>query len=670
MKQGFIHQIARRLKSGTPLPHRKRHMLRNITLGTRLSLGYALLIVLMIGLAWFSVDRVNFVERSLSVMNDVNSVKQRYAINFRGSVHDRAISLRDVVLVDSNSEMDAAIADIDRLAKNYIESAGPLDALFAAGTGVTPDEQRILTSIKEIENQTLPFVGRVIELRKSGANEAARELLMAEARPAFSEWLKRINQFIDLQEAKNAAIASSAGAVVASFQWTTILLCVGAIAIGTGVAFWSLLSIKPLRKLTDLMGAMASGNYAQEVPFTERGDEVGSIARAVEVFKQAASENERLDAEAAKARAEQTAQTDRQAAIESAKAADLKTFVIAVEKGFNGLSEGDLTVRINDAVAPEFEPIRAKFNDSVTQLENTIGQVVTSMGSIRTGLGEIASAAGDLSQRTEQQAASLEETVAALGEVTRAVNETAEGAGQAQRAAHTTQTNAEKGGEIVGHAIEAMNQIESSSEKIGRIIGVIDEIAFQTNLLALNAGVEAARAGEAGKGFAVVAQEVRGLAQRSAEAAKEIKELISMSSQQVGKGVELVTASGKSLEEIVSQVAEMNRLVSNIARSANEQAVSLKEVTTAADQMDKVTQQNAAMVEQTTASAQTVSAETQEMATIVARFKTNVAQSRSRPAKQTASRGVPGSSKSRSTPVTQMRTTSSAMPSQDGWAEF
>lgn len=187
----------------------------------------------------------------------------------------------------------------------------------------------------------------------------------------------------------------------------------------------------------------------------------------------------------------------------------------------------------------------------------------------------------------------------------------------------TARETAEKGGEIVSRAIAAMTEIQGSSTKISDIIGVIDEIAFQTNLLALNAGVEAARAGEAGKGFAVVAQEVRELAQRSANAAKEIKQLISTSSSQVDTGVRLVSESGNALHAIVEQVVAMSTTIADIALSTREQAGSLREVSSAADQMDKVTQQNAAMVEETTAAAQNLSSETENLAQAISRFKTN-----------------------------------------------
>jgi len=436
--------------------------------------------------------------------------------------------------------------------------------------------------------------------------------------------------------------------------------------------------VQAINSLRATMVGLTEGRLDIAVEGQQRGDEIGAMAVAVESFKQAAIDRKRLEAEAAAARIDQEQAKQRQAALDNAKAEDLRAFVGVVEVGFERLSAGDLTVRMAEPVAAEFEPIRAKFNDSVAKLEDAIGNVVTSIGSIRSGLSEINTASNDLAQRTEQQAANLEETVAALGEVTTAVNETAEGAGKAQTAASSARGKAQKGGEIVGQAVAAMSQIEKSSEQINQIISVIDEIAFQTNLLALNAGVEAARAGEAGKGFAVVAQEVRGLAQRSAEAAKEIKTLIATSRSQVESGVELVTASGKSLDEIVAEVSSMAELISTIAVSAKEQATSLREVSGAADQMDKVTQQNAAMVEQATAASQTLTNETEELANAMAQFKTagstvagrgQASRSRSNPAQSgrsaTPSRGVP-----------QMKTTGTGgaaraeQTNTDSWEEF
>ena len=250
---------------------------------------------------------------------------------------------------------------------------------------------------------------------------------------------------------------------------------------------------------------------------------------------------------------------------------------------------------------------------------------------VQAGSSEIASASDDLSRRTEQQAASLEETAAALDEITATVRRSADGAKQAAAAATGARLDATQSGEVMRDAIVAMGEIEASATQVAQIIGVIDEIAFQTNLLALNAGVEAARAGDAGRGFAVVAQEVRSLAQRSAEAAKEIKVLIATSGQQVARGVRLVTETGQTLSGIVDKVASIDALIGEIAKSSQEQAIGLNQVNTAVNQMDQVTQQNAAMVEEATAAASNLKSEARGLAALVGRFEIGQPETRSLP---------------------------------------
>ena len=297
--------------------------------------------------------------------------------------------------------------------------------------------------------------------------------------------------------------------------------------------------------------------------------------------------------------------------------------------------------RIDEAFPPEYEKLRTDFNGAMANLQQTMQVVSANAAAIRSGTGEISSAADDLSRRTEQQAASLEETAAALDEITATVRKTAEGSSHAKEVVSTAKTDAELSSGIVRRAIEAMGGIEKSAGQIGQIIGVIDEIAFQTNLLALNAGVEAARAGDAGRGFAVVASEVRLLAQRSADAAKEIKALILASSQQVDQGVDLVGETGKALARIVAQVGEIDGIVGEIAASAQEQATGLDQVNTAINQMDQVTQQNAAMVEQSTAASHALSRETEELSRLIAGFRHRGARPPSCPGRPEAGQGRP-----------------------------
>ena len=325
-------------------------------------------------------------------------------------------------------------------------------------------------------------------------------------------------------------------------------------------------------------------------------------------------------AEAAAREAEQNAATER-AALQQRVAAEQAEVVSALATGLARLAKGDLAAQIEMQFPDEYIQLKSDFNDALKQLQSAMTVVVGNVDSIKTSAGEIGQAANDLSRRTEKQAASLEETAAALDEITATVQRSAESARSADKAATLTRQKAEKGGAVVREAISAMGEIEQSARKISQIIGVIDEIAFQTNLLALNAGVEAARAGDTGKGFAVVAQEVRALAQRAAQAAREIKVLIDGSSAQVEMGASLVNRTGEELNGIVLQVGEVSALVSEMASSAQEQSAGIAQVNGAVNDMDRVTQQNAAMVEQSNAATQALAKEAATLAALVGQFK-------------------------------------------------
>jgi methyl-accepting chemotaxis protein len=291
-----------------------------------------------------------------------------------------------------------------------------------------------------------------------------------------------------------------------------------------------------------------------------------------------------------------------------------------IGSALNLLAQGKLTQRLDKPLLPELDQLRLDLNSAIDALDKTMKTVATTSHSVQSVTEEILGSANDLSRRTEQQAANLEQTAAALDQITATVKKAAEGARHARDVVRGAKIEAEKSGTVVQEAVQSMDGIESSSTKISQIIGVIDEIAFQTNLLALNAGVEAARAGEAGRGFAVVAQEVRALAQRSAEAAKEIKTLISTSTQQVAAGVSLVGQTGQALDRIINHVAEINTAVTEIAASAQEQSTTLTEINTAVNQMDRATQQNAAMVEETTAACHGLSNDARALSDLISAF--------------------------------------------------
>lgn len=311
------------------------------------------------------------------------------------------------------------------------------------------------------------------------------------------------------------------------------------------------------------------------------------------------------------------AENDRKKA---ASDAEQKEVVAALGDALQKLSSGTLDTEIEQPFSEAYEKLRQDFNTTVNSLQEAISAVMQNTSSIRSETSEITSAADDLSRRTERQAATLEQTASALDELTNSVKSAADGAQGASDKATAAQSRAHEGGQVAKEAVAAMDGIKASSQEISKITSVIDDIAFQTNLLALNAGVEAARAGEAGRGFAVVATEVRALAQRSSDAAREINELISASEGQVQAGVELVDKTGTALAAIVDSISEISGLVSNIATSTTEQASGLNEINAAMNELDQVTQQNAAMFEETTAASHALTSEADALAEAVSRF--------------------------------------------------
>ncbi|MEY4720819.1 MAG: hypothetical protein RIQ46_544, partial [Pseudomonadota bacterium] len=390
--------------------------------------------------------------------------------------------------------------------------------------------------------------------------------------------------------------------VESTLTLTIVLLCgIAVVVLGMiqyGLFYLRRQALAPLGETAEIMTRMAGGDLDAGRRDSHRGDEIGAMTKAIEVFRGAS-------------KAQREAEAKQRQVVESLSSA------------LDQLAHGDLTHSIEKPLASEYEALRQSYNQTIARLGDLMRRVSESANSVSTGAGEIRAASDDLALRNEQQAASLEETAAAMNQVTGIVRDTAKGASDVQRSIAEAHREANEGGQVVRQAIEAMAAIERSSQEIGQIINVIDGIAFQTNLLALNAGVEAARAGDAGKGFAVVANEVRALAQRSADAAKDIKELITASTAQVSGGVGLVGDTGNLLEKIVTRVGEIAEAVTEIARSTENQSVNLQQVNSAVGDMDRMTQQNAAMVEESTAAARSLAEEARELTALVAQFRTS-----------------------------------------------
>jgi methyl-accepting chemotaxis protein len=489
------------------------------------------------------------------------------------------------------------------------------------GLAQTPTEQALLARLKgEAEVAMAQEQDQIAAARDPARRGQVRTLLTSTGR-----LFKPRASLKQLSDPERARMAERSAQQQKAFALAEATLIIGGLIAVTlcgamGWLLWNAIA-RPVTAMTDVMDRLAAGDHAVDVPGAGRRDELGRMAAALAAFRDAAIEKARLEANAAEQAA--SAQRTREAAEEdrAARAKDQERIVAALAEGLERLSAGVLTFRLNQAFPADYEKVRADFNAAMVRLQGAMSEVSSNTAEIRSGADEITRASDDLSRRTEQQAASLEETAAALEEITATVKRTAQGAVEARDVASAAMGDAEGSGAVVRDAVAAMGEIEASSRQISRIIGVIDEIAFQTNLLALNAGVEAARAGEAGKGFAVVASEVRGLAQRSADAAKEIKILISASTEQVNRGVTLVGGTGEALERIIAQVARINAVIAEIAASAQEQSSGLAQVNTAVNQMDQVTQQNAAMVEQSTAASHALAQETQALAALVGRFE-------------------------------------------------
>ncbi|MEM5471594.1 methyl-accepting chemotaxis protein [Hoeflea sp. AS60] len=391
---------------------------------------------------------------------------------------------------------------------------------------------------------------------------------------------------------------------------------------GLIAAFMLVSALKgPIRRLVRAMGDVASGDLDVDVTDSARADEIGEMARALDVFKTNAIDKIRIESEGEKQR-EMATQARAQSDTEKAEAdAQVRFAVQSLGAALRDLSEGNLVSTIDTPFTGELDSLRIDFNESVQTMRDTLSQIRDNAGSISSNSDQMKSAADDLARRTEQQAASLEQTAAAVDEISATVRTASVRASDTDKLAGETASDARASGEVVARAVDAMSRIEDASSKINQIIGVIDEIAFQTNLLALNAGVEAARAGEAGRGFAVVAQEVRELAGRSATAAKEIKELIAASGTEVRSGVSLVGETGEAITRIIARIEEISGHVGAMATASQEQSAGLAEVNTAVNQMDQMTQQNAAMVEETNASSHTLAQEAAELTALVAKFR-------------------------------------------------
>ncbi|MBY3231356.1 methyl-accepting chemotaxis protein [Rhizobium laguerreae] len=381
------------------------------------------------------------------------------------------------------------------------------------------------------------------------------------------------------------------------------------------------LSVKPLQALTTSVRSISSGDLDGAIPCVEKRNEFGDIGRALALFRDSARARRDLETQAAEQRELSDAERARNDADKRSLDGQIDFAVNQLAAGLGRLSQGDVSQTIGTPFVGRLEQLRVDFNASLLRLQDTLSGIRDSAATIQRNSGAVSASAGELSKRTEAQAANLEETAAAVEEITVTVRSSAERAREANNVVAATKKTADNSGAVVGDAVAAMDRIEQASQRIEQIIEVIDDIAFQTNLLALNAGIEAARAGEAGKGFAVVAQEVRELAQRSADAAREIKSLIETSSREVTAGSELVQKTGSVLASISQEIIAISGHVETIATASRDQSAALQEVNGSVNAMDQMTQKNAAMVAETTQASRLLAGEADTLMALIERFR-------------------------------------------------
>ncbi|CCG07206.1 methyl-accepting chemotaxis protein [Pararhodospirillum photometricum] len=500
----------------------------NTSLVTRVVVGIVLVLAMMIGLTLYGIGQVNAISDSLVRINQVNAVKQRYAINFRGSVHDRAIDLRDVTLIEDPGQLKAILANIERLERFYQESAGPLDRIMNERTDTHPEERRILADIKATEQRAVPLIRQVIAQAQGGARASAQTLATGPAREAFITWLAQINQFIDYQEAQNAQETKSALETATGFASLMLALTGLALVVGGSVAVWTIRGILPLRHSTTIMLRLADNDLSVDIPPATATNEVGAIFRSLRVFKKGAEERVALE----EAQARRQAESERE------------------------------RVRLMNGLADSFE-------GTVSQVVQSVSAAATAMGAagqeMETLSHDVAQQTAGISEASRRAATNVESVAEATDRLSRAIADITRQVALTRSAGDDAVTKA-------AHSRETVSKLMGSAERIGEVVSLISSVASQTNLLALNATIEAARAGEAGKGFAVVAGEVKNLANQTARATDDI-------ARQIAAIRDVAQDTAGAIEAIAESIRSVSENTAAVSEAAAEQDQARREIT-------------------------------------------------------------------------------------------
>ncbi|USI71691.1 HAMP domain-containing methyl-accepting chemotaxis protein [Sphingomonas morindae] len=563
----------------------------NLAIGKKLLVCFGALLLAFIGVGGLAIFNLGTLAEST---RDVG-VERRAKLEAAAIMNTAASDLRVAEAYAILATDPAHNAEAEALMNRQWSVLNAKIAWFQPRTKL-PETRALLDRITAAADAYRDASNRMLAFARVDKNNEALALFRGD-RARFDAMSDTIDVF---QTQQSKVMDKRVAAAEDSYRLARAVIIVAIVAVvGLCIAMLWVLArgiATPVAQVTVALGALARGDRSARVETGGRRDEIGQLGGALEGLRAQLS------------------------AADEAKEAQARLIVSSIGDGLDALARGDLTYRVEAELSGPFAKLKTDFNAALDSLGQAMGAFSEAANAINSGSAEIRQASEDLSNRTEQQAASLEETSAALAQVTATVRRAAEDALRANQAVQGARSEAEHSGDIVRRAVEAMSGIERSSKEISDIISVIDGIAFQTNLLALNAGVEAARAGDAGKGFAVVASEVRALAQRSAEAAKDIKGRIEASTEQVGAGVELVTETGRALDRIVSSVGEISGLMQEIADSSEKQSAGLTQVNAAVSEMDSMTQQNAAMAEEATAAARSLAGQSGQLAAEVGNF--------------------------------------------------
>ncbi|MDV3459385.1 methyl-accepting chemotaxis protein [Sphingomonas sp. HF-S4] len=616
--------------------------LQNIPISRKLAGAFAALIVIFAGVG-------TLIFLNLSAMADAGQDKER---SLRALEQTQAMMTQ--VLEQQNAARGFAILGKEEFAKTYQESGEKFFETVKNFKEISTLEEQhkradqLVVAVQELRGK----LDRIITLARNPATRAeAGQLsgvkMLGDIRPLIKEIGKAQEERVEARVAAEAeAIASSKMAIYIG----------GAFAVGLSILLGWLLSrgiAAPVAQMTGVMNTLASGNNKVDVPGTDRGDEIGAMAKAVLVFREAAIEKQKTDAAKKISDAEQ------------------QRVVSTLEVNLSKLALGDLTSEINEAFSPEYESVKINFNAAVNELRSLIGTVTESALTIRTGSGEIAQASEDLARRTEANAASLEETSAAVTQMDGRLKATAASASRTVERADGAIATVSGGRAVADEAVQAMSRVADGAKGIDSVIEGLDKIAFQTRVLAMNAAVEAGRAGEAGRGFAVVADLVSALAMRSEEEAARARDQLTATQTDIVSAVEMVQKVDSALADIAGDVGEVHGLLGQMAADNQAQSTAITEISVAIGTMDQSTQQNAAMVEQTSAAARNLSGEVAALSEQASKFNVgNAARPAARTSAPAAKAAAPAKSNGYVSPVKALPVTAMASSGGDDWASF